>query len=57
MIKKKIGEIIHKPQTTKDPFVFKENVADRNAHEYKLVSVDKSGRKAETDILVLPSME
>ena len=55
--KKKIGEIIHKPQTTKEPFVFKENVADRNAHEYQLVSVDKSGGKAETDILVLPSME
>ncbi|MQY79716.1 MAG: hypothetical protein GH151_11065 [Bacteroidetes bacterium] len=53
----KIAEIIHKPQTTKDPFVFKENVTDRNAHEYKLVSVDKSGRKAETENLVLPSME
>ncbi len=42
---------------TKETFVFKENVADRNAHEYKLVSVDKSGGKAETDIILLPSIE
>jgi aryl-alcohol dehydrogenase-like predicted oxidoreductase len=53
----KVGEVNHKPQTTKEPFVFAENVTDRNAHEYKLVSVDRIGRKAETEDIILPPME
>jgi len=54
---KKVGEVSHKPQTTKEPFVFEEKMYDRNAHVYNLVSIDMTGKKVETENIVLSSQE
>lgn len=44
----KIGEVQHKPQTSKNPFVFEDRVNDSQLHAYKLVSVDFTERKEST---------
>lgn len=51
----KIATIEHKPQTTKDPFVFEDAVKDKNAHSYRIVTVDKKGRRAESSDLRIPA--
>jgi aryl-alcohol dehydrogenase-like predicted oxidoreductase len=48
---KKVGQVTHKPQTTRSPFSFEDKLADKAAHGYKVVSVDLAGRRAETEEL------
>jgi hypothetical protein len=43
-----VGQVEHRPQTTKAPFQFDDMLADRLAHAYKIVTVDTEGRRAET---------
>jgi len=40
-----VGQVEHRPQTTKKPFVFREP-SDGKAHSYEIVTVDRAGRKA-----------
>lgn len=47
----KVGQVSHKPQTTKTPFSYEDKPADQAAHGYKVVTVDAAGRKAETQEL------
>ncbi len=47
----KIGQIAHKPQTSKAPFSFEDKLGDQAGHGYRLVSVDSAGRRAETQEL------
>ena len=49
----KIGRVEHKPQTTKEPFIFKDKLSDSLSHSYKLVSVDVIGRKAITENFII----
>ncbi len=43
----KIGQVEHRPQTTMEPFQFKDNVDESTGYEYKIITVDKKGRKKE----------
>ncbi|MHC4178720.1 MAG: hypothetical protein ACYSWU_14510, partial [Planctomycetota bacterium] len=52
---RKIGQVEHRPQTTKAPFVFEDVLSDQKAHRHKLVAVDAAGRTAATDELTLPA--
>jgi aryl-alcohol dehydrogenase-like predicted oxidoreductase len=54
--REQVGRIEHKPQVSKSPFSFEDRLPDRNAHGYRLVSVDQAGRRAETEELRIPSM-
>jgi len=49
----KIGEVMHKPQTTLEPFMFKDKITQTRNIEYKIVTVDTKDNKAETETLVL----
>lgn len=46
-----IANIKHKPQTTKNPFVFEEIINDKNSHNYLIKTVDKADNKAESESL------
>ena len=49
----KVGEVIHHPQTTLVPFSFRgQQPADIRA-DYKVVSIDKAGKRAESAVLVI----
>ena len=49
----KVGEVAYKPQVTRDPFTYTETLSNSNAHNYRVLTVDSAGRKAETeDILI-----
>ncbi len=52
----KVGSVKHTPQTTKDPFVFKDTVKDTVSHTYQIVSVDAAGKTANTQNLQLKSV-
>lgn len=52
----KIGTVSHIPQTTKDPFVFKDPVRDTAAHTYQITSVDATGQTATSKDLILKSI-
>jgi len=43
----KIGQVEHQPQISSEPFQFKDNVKEITRHEYKIVTVDKKGKKIE----------
>ncbi|MBN2274472.1 MAG: aldo/keto reductase [Bacteroidales bacterium] len=45
----KAGEVKHIPQTTQQPFAFEAPVADTGKNEYKVVTVDRKGNRAETE--------
>ncbi len=47
----KISEVIHKPQTTEDPFKFADQPGDKSSHRYKIVTVDSAGKTAATNEL------
>jgi aryl-alcohol dehydrogenase-like predicted oxidoreductase len=51
----KVGQVGHKPQTSKAPFAFEDKLTDQAAHEYKVVTIDKAGRRAETSDLRIAS--
>jgi aryl-alcohol dehydrogenase-like predicted oxidoreductase len=48
---REIGKVLHKPQTTKTPFTFKDSPQDNNPHSYKIATVDAQGRMANTEVL------
>ena len=51
---KKVGQVAHKPQVGRTPFVFKETLSDKVAHNFQILTVDAGGRTAKTeDILLL----
>ena len=41
-----VAKVAHRPQTTKEPFAFEERMSDRQAHRYRVVTVDAAGRTA-----------
>jgi hypothetical protein len=49
----KVGTISYRPQTSKKPFVFEDLVADKDAHNYRITTVDTAGRAASTENLVV----
>ncbi|MBN1830846.1 MAG: aldo/keto reductase [Deltaproteobacteria bacterium] len=49
----KVGQVAHKPQVSRTPFVFKEALSDTAAHHYKILTVDAVGRTAETEDALL----
>ena len=50
---KKVGQVAHKPQVNRKPFVFKEILSDSAAHNYRILTVDAAGRMAETEDILL----
>jgi aryl-alcohol dehydrogenase-like predicted oxidoreductase len=52
---RKVGQVEHRPQTSRTPFTFEDTVADRAAHTYKLLTVDAAGRTAATEELTVPA--
>jgi aryl-alcohol dehydrogenase-like predicted oxidoreductase len=50
---KKVATVAHKPQTTRQPFVFEEAIADGSAHVFRIRAVDAAGRSAATPDLLL----
>ncbi len=49
----KVGQVAYKPQITRAPFIYKETLADSNAHKYRIMTVDAAGRKAKTEEMML----
>lgn len=45
---RKIAQIRHTPQTTRQPFVFEDTVQDKTAHQYRIAVFDAIGRSAAT---------
>jgi aryl-alcohol dehydrogenase-like predicted oxidoreductase len=52
---KKIGQVGYKAQVSKTPIAFEDKLTDQAAHGYRVVTVDKAGRRAETEELRIPS--
>jgi aryl-alcohol dehydrogenase-like predicted oxidoreductase len=51
----KISEVVHIPQTTRDPFKFSDKPGDKAFHNYKIVTVDAAGKTVESEELRLDS--
>jgi len=51
--KQKVGQVAHKPQARRTPFLFEESLSDRDAHSYRIVTVDAVGGTAGTGDLPL----
>jgi hypothetical protein len=49
----KAGQVEHRPQVTKSPFVFEDALTDQKAHVYQVVTVDAASRKAPSQELPL----
>jgi aryl-alcohol dehydrogenase-like predicted oxidoreductase len=47
-----IADVVHKPQTTEDPFSYNDQVADDRRHTYTIRTVDRGGNKAAGEALV-----
>jgi len=52
----KVAEVAHKPQTTRQPFLFEETIEDRSTHVYQVKALDAAGRSAATADLPLPTV-
>jgi aryl-alcohol dehydrogenase-like predicted oxidoreductase len=52
----KVAAVPHRPQTTKQPFLFEEAIKDRSTHVYRIKALDAGGRSAATADLLLPSI-
>lgn len=50
----RIGVVEHRPQTTKTPFQYIDQVTDRQSHEYDVVITDMAGRNAKSESVRLP---
>ncbi len=46
----KIGEVSHQPQTSSEPFSFTDDVQEAGKYNYKVITVDKAGKTAETQM-------
>ena len=53
---KKTGQVMHRPQARSTPFSFEEDISDKGAHRYQIVTVDAAGRTAKTDYLPLSAI-
>jgi len=53
---KKISEVVHKPQTTQDPFKFSDQPGDKSSHKYKIITIDVTGKTAESSELISSSV-
>jgi hypothetical protein len=53
---KKVTDVAHKAQTTRQPFQFEEAVEDKSAHVYQIKVRDAVGRRAATEELPLPTI-
>lgn len=47
-----IGKVDHKPQISKDPFVYNDKVIDKDRHVYKIVTVDVNDRTADSEPVI-----
>lgn len=54
--RQKAGQVIHKPQTNRTPFLFEEVLSDKAEHAYQIVTVDSAGHTAGTEQLRLPAI-
>jgi hypothetical protein len=52
----KAGQVAHKPQISQTPFIFEEVLADKTAHQYRIVTVDAAGRTAKTQDILLSAI-
>ena len=52
----KIASVDHKPQVSETPFIYSDLLKDNSAHQYKLVAVDSMNRKAESENLLVNSL-
>jgi aryl-alcohol dehydrogenase-like predicted oxidoreductase len=52
----KAGQLAHKPQINRMPFLFEEAVSDKTAHSYQIVTVDAAGRTAKTEDMPLSAI-
>jgi aryl-alcohol dehydrogenase-like predicted oxidoreductase len=52
----KAGQVAHKPQINRRPFIFKESVSDKTAHSYRIATVDAAGRITKTEELILTAV-
>ncbi|MGO8820119.1 MAG: aldo/keto reductase [Desulfomonilaceae bacterium] len=50
-----IGQVEHRPQTTMSPFTFQDRLEDQLAHRYRVITVDASGRMADSEEQLLPA--
>jgi hypothetical protein len=50
----KISEVAHRPQVSKEPFVYRDQPEDLSAHTYRLVTVDNSGGTAPSEDMISP---
>jgi aryl-alcohol dehydrogenase-like predicted oxidoreductase len=46
---RKVGQVFHKPQVTKAPFIHEDIISDNSSHTYSLVTVDAVDRRAKTE--------
>lgn len=53
--RQKIGQIRHQPQISRKPFLFEETLADKLPHQYRLSTMDATGRQASTEDLIIPA--
>jgi aryl-alcohol dehydrogenase-like predicted oxidoreductase len=53
--RQRIGQVEHRPQTTKAPFVFEDTAAGQNARTYQIAAVDAAARSALTGDLAIPT--
>ena len=44
-----LPQVPHKPQTTKEPFVFEDTVQEGESLDYRVATVDSAGKKAVSD--------
>jgi aryl-alcohol dehydrogenase-like predicted oxidoreductase len=52
----KAGQVMHKPQITRTPFLFEDALSDKTAHSYQIVTVDTVGRTAKTEDVPLSAV-
>ena len=52
----KIGRLDHRPQISRDPFLFREVISDKERHVYKVASVDFIDRIIESEPFVIESL-
>lgn len=48
----KIGRVDHKPQISKDPFIYDDKLNDKERHVYKIVTVDLNDRTTDSEPVV-----
>jgi aryl-alcohol dehydrogenase-like predicted oxidoreductase len=53
---KRMGQVAHKPQINRTPFAFKETLPDKEAHSYRITTIDAAGRTAKTEELLATSL-